>query len=188
MKLKIILLVAIIILVVFVSVFANQITQFVATVVDFRIFLNDEERNFDLPVVIIDNHTYIPLRELSENFGMGVEWDGENNKIYITQSQAISANKLLVEFISFNSAKNVYVITGPIIQIVGEYISGAPMLELGEIVIFELLPYAIVKTDNFGTSTMKRLYEEYYLSGDNQFLHYPMVFNVEDKSFSNYGN
>jgi len=102
--------------------------------------------------------------------------------------QPTSAIKLLVKSISFDPAKNVYIISGQTAQNIGEYPSGAPKLELGEIKNVELSPDEIVKCDNYETTTIKKLYEEYYLSEGNQFFHYPMVFDVDNKSFGNYGN
>ncbi|MBE7031940.1 MAG: hypothetical protein E7401_03140 [Ruminococcaceae bacterium] len=96
--------------------------------------------------------------------------------------------KLLVKSMNFDPAKNIYAISGEIAKIVGEYPSGAPLLELGETIIVELCPDEIVKCDSYDTTTIKKLYEDYYLSKDNQFLHYPMIFDVNNKSFINYGN
>jgi len=99
-----------------------------------------------------------------------------------------SSVKLLVKSISFDSAKNIYAISGETAEIAGEYPSGAPMLELGETITVELCSDEIVKCDNYDTTTIKKLYEDYYLSEDNQFLHYPMIFDVNNKSFINYSN
>ncbi|MBQ9758085.1 MAG: hypothetical protein IJW15_06730 [Clostridia bacterium] len=114
----------------------------------------------------------------------------------ITQEETAEPNltpstspvKLLVKSINFDPAKNIYAISGEIAKIVGEYPSGAPLLELGEAIIVELCPDEIVKCDSYDTTTIKKLYEDYYLSKDNQFLHYPMIFDVNNKSFINYGN
>lgn len=49
-----------------------------------KIFFNGKEIEFDLPVVTINNHTYIPLREAAEKADVGVEWNGEDNTIMLT--------------------------------------------------------------------------------------------------------
>jgi len=150
MKLKIIIPIIAIILVAFVSVFANQITQFVATIVDFRIFLNGEERNFDLPVVVIENHTYVPLRELSEQFGMNVEWDGDNNKIKIAQndiSQIFTSNDIydLNYAIGQTSAE--------FVEIFGSPIRIEPIFEgtWGDYVRYYHYDFGIVRVNPYGT-------------------------------------
>jgi ribosomal protein S4E len=103
--------------------------------------------------------------------------------------QQETPEKLLVESISFNSAKKVYAINGKKAKIVGVWEeSGAPKLELGETATVELSPNEIVKCDNYETTTIKKLYENHYLSEESQFQYYPMVFDVKDKSFGNYGN
>ena len=103
-------------------------------------------------------------------------------------TSSTSSVKLLVKFMNFDPAKDIYTISGEVAKIVGEYPSGAPMLELGETISVELYPDEIVKCDNYDTITIKKLYEDYYLSKDNQFLNYPMIFDVNNKSFINYGN
>lgn len=118
---------------------------------------------------------------------------------YETQSAVLAANKAAtnsstlpikvhVRSITFNPVKNVYIISGEETKFIGEYPSGAPMLKLGKTVAVELHPGEIVRCDGYKTTTIKRLYEDYYLSKDNQFLYYPMVYDANEKSFGNYGN
>ena len=75
-----------------------------------------------------------------------------------------SSIKLLVKTMSFDPAKNIYAISGETVKIVGEYPSGAPLLELGETIIVELCPDEIVKWDNYDTTTIKKLYEDCEIS------------------------
>ena len=42
---------------------------------DAKILFNDEEVDFQLPVVTIDENTYVPLREAAEKLGMTVDWN-----------------------------------------------------------------------------------------------------------------
>ena len=118
---------------------------------------------------------------------------------YETQSAALAAKKaatnsstvplkVWVRSITFNPAKNVYVISGEEAKVFGESPSGAPMLESGKPVTVELHADEIVRCDGYKTTTIKRLYEDYYLSKDNPFLYYPMVYDVNEKYFGNYGN
>lgn len=47
-------------------------------------YVNDAERELDSPVIIKNDRTLIPLRFISEAFGMNVRWDGEQKTVYIT--------------------------------------------------------------------------------------------------------
>ena len=47
------------------------------------ISIGDKTFESDVAPVAINNRTYIPLRIFSEGLGMDVEWDGENNRVYI---------------------------------------------------------------------------------------------------------
>ena len=67
-----------------IAVFANQFCTFTATKVDFKIEVNGEQKNFEMPTVIINDHTYLPLREIAETLGIGVEWVEKEQKIIIT--------------------------------------------------------------------------------------------------------
>ncbi len=48
-----------------------------------RIFFGDKKIKFDLPVVVIDNYTYIPLRETAEKFNIDIKWDKNESKIIL---------------------------------------------------------------------------------------------------------
>lgn len=50
---------------------------------------NTVEVNLDVPAQIINDRTMIPLRVVSECFGMNVDWDGDNNNIYLTSNDNI---------------------------------------------------------------------------------------------------
>jgi hypothetical protein len=60
-----------------------------AYVAQFKIVVNGGEQTFENPIVTINDRTYIPLREIGEVLGMNVEWDGENQKIIINNSQTL---------------------------------------------------------------------------------------------------
>jgi len=74
------------------AVSASNAESLAAYVTQFRVFVNGEERNFENPIVTINDRTYIPLREISEVLGMDVEWDEENRKIIINNSQLLASH------------------------------------------------------------------------------------------------
>ena len=39
----------------------------------------------DIAPVIVDERTLVPVRAISEAYGMAVEWDGETSSVYITR-------------------------------------------------------------------------------------------------------
>ena len=43
---------------------------------------------FSEPIVTISDKTYVPLRELCEKIGYGVEWNGEEDKITLTKDRS----------------------------------------------------------------------------------------------------
>ncbi len=47
--------------------------------------LNNSEIELDVPAKIIDDHTYVPLRAVSETLGADVQWDADTKSIYITK-------------------------------------------------------------------------------------------------------
>jgi len=65
-------------------VFANDIIHFDAYKSNVTISYNNRYLSFDLPVVTINGNTYVPLREAAENGNINVEWDGEAQKIILT--------------------------------------------------------------------------------------------------------
>jgi hypothetical protein len=71
---------------------ASNAESLSAYVAQFSVVVNGEERDFENPIVTINDRTYIPLREVGELFGMDVEWDGENQKIIINNSQNFSSH------------------------------------------------------------------------------------------------
>jgi len=68
-------------------VFAGDLLQLTAYIAPFRVIVNSVEKEFENPIVTINDRTYVPLREVGEVLGMNVEWDGENQKIIIGNSQ-----------------------------------------------------------------------------------------------------
>ena len=45
--------------------------------------VNGEEKTLDVPATLIDSRTLVPVRAISESFGLAVGWDGDNNIVSI---------------------------------------------------------------------------------------------------------
>ena len=45
--------------------------------------VNGEEKTLDVPATLIDSRTLVPVRAISESFGLQVGWDGDNNLVSI---------------------------------------------------------------------------------------------------------
>ena len=48
------------------------------------IFLDGREITSDVPPVIINGRTMVPLRAISEGMGMDVQWDADNYRVFIS--------------------------------------------------------------------------------------------------------
>lgn len=70
---------------------------------DVRVFINGEEITYEIPVVIRENRTLIPLRVVSENLGYNVEWSDAEKSVKITSDETE---------ILFHIGKNEYYING----------------------------------------------------------------------------
>lgn len=49
-----------------------------------KAFVNSKEYTLDVPVQIVNDRTFVPLRFVSESLGNNVEWDGSTQTITIT--------------------------------------------------------------------------------------------------------
>ncbi len=58
--------------------------EYIAKESDSVIELDGIEQEFDLPVVSIDDNTYVSLRQLYENLGYRVDWIEEENRIKVS--------------------------------------------------------------------------------------------------------
>lgn len=83
-----------------VSVLANDISQLIAEEVTFKIFVNQEEKTLNDKVILINNKTYVPLREVGEILQLDVEWSEENQSISINSKKETPKdnNQLLYPF------------------------------------------------------------------------------------------
>lgn len=50
-----------------------------------RMFINDEQIDLDVPPQLIDDRTMVPLRAVSEAFGLKVEWNDATSTVIITE-------------------------------------------------------------------------------------------------------
>ena len=51
--------------------------------------VNGEEKTLDVPATLIDSRTLVPVRAISESFGLQVGWDGENNIVSILSNTEV---------------------------------------------------------------------------------------------------
>ncbi len=51
--------------------------------------VNGEEKTLDVPATLIDSRTLVPVRAISESFGLAVAWDGDNNIVSILSNTDI---------------------------------------------------------------------------------------------------
>ena len=56
--------------------FAGDLRTFVATEADFPVMVNGSPVTLDMPVVTIQDRTYLPLRAMGDILGVSVDWDG----------------------------------------------------------------------------------------------------------------
>lgn len=86
----------------FINVYSEDIFFYKAYKTDSKIIYDGNEIEFEAPVVTIDNHTYIPLREAAEKMDISVNWNGEENKIILTEnSNDVYARELFNSLFKF---------------------------------------------------------------------------------------
>jgi N-acetylmuramoyl-L-alanine amidase len=67
----------------------NGETSMLLTIKSKTAVVNDKKVNLEAPAAIIENLTYVPLRFVSEQFGLNVDWDQSSKSVYLNQ-QALS--------------------------------------------------------------------------------------------------
>ena len=67
----------------FICAFAQSAEQLLAQIVNFRVFVDGSEQKFDLPIVTINDRTYIPVREVLEKMGLNISWNDDEMTIII---------------------------------------------------------------------------------------------------------
>lgn len=73
-------------------VLADSFRSFIAQEEDFPIMVDGNQINLDMPVVTIDDRTYLPLRALSETLGITVGWNGSKKQVEIFKDTVPSDN------------------------------------------------------------------------------------------------
>lgn len=63
---------------------------FEAKKVDFDILIHGRQEKFDLPITVINDNTYVPLRELCVKLKMDLDWDGYDKVIYISKKAPLA--------------------------------------------------------------------------------------------------
>jgi hypothetical protein len=64
-----------------VGVFAAD--QYVATIAKFRVYVNGSDYAGEKQPLVVNNSTYLPLRDLATALGTSVEWDGKERAVYV---------------------------------------------------------------------------------------------------------
>ena len=54
---------------------------------DNTMYVNSSAVALDSPACIIDERTLVPVRAISEAFGVGVDWDGSTSSVYLTEQK-----------------------------------------------------------------------------------------------------
>ena len=82
---KVIVLEIILILMVNMMVSSADITnELKAVVAPFKIIVDREEKAFEMPIIVINGRTYLPLRETAETLGIGIDWIAEEKTIVVS--------------------------------------------------------------------------------------------------------
>lgn len=66
--------------------FAQEGVLFDVIKYDFKLFWNGNELEFDSPVLLVNGQTYVPLRDMAEETGMDVNWNGDTREIRMTEA------------------------------------------------------------------------------------------------------
>lgn len=64
-------------------VFADEIRTFVATEAQFPVLVDGAPVQLDMPVVVIEGRTYLPLRAMGDVLNIFVDWDATNSQVII---------------------------------------------------------------------------------------------------------
>lgn len=98
-----------------VTVLADQNLIFTAEKADFKIEVDGEEKTFDMPIVTINDRTYLPLREMAETLGVGIEWLEDEQKIMIKSGIEFGDGEQLTN-INFQLCKSYTIDSGNILK------------------------------------------------------------------------
>ena len=88
---KVIILICILLILPVIHSFSQSVNQIIADVVNYRITVDDIDKQFENPIVTINDRVYIPLREVAETLGMNVEWDEGQKAVEIHSNKQTNA-------------------------------------------------------------------------------------------------
>ena len=69
------------------NIFVKAFEQIQAFIVDFKVNVNNQSTKLEDDIVVINNKTYLPLRDISEILGSDVEWNETTKTISINNKQ-----------------------------------------------------------------------------------------------------
>lgn len=84
---KIIILSPYIIIFLIYNVFAQDLGQYLANIVQYKIVFNGEQKDISNPIVTINDRTYLPVREVAEMLAIDIQWDDETQTILINSER-----------------------------------------------------------------------------------------------------
>jgi len=58
--------------------------EYIAHETNCSVVVNNEEQNYDCPIVTINDRTYVAIRDVFENLGYSVDWNEKDRSINIT--------------------------------------------------------------------------------------------------------
>ena len=79
-------------------------------VAPFKIIVDGEEKTFEMPIIVINGRTYLPLRETAETLGIGIDWIGEEKTIVVSTKEEVDFPYELNLFLYFETQGIVTVI------------------------------------------------------------------------------
>lgn len=71
--------------------YASPKTISEAQLVDFKVIVNNNEFESELPTVVIDGRTYLPLREYANELGLTVDWDAKTETITLNKFEFLES-------------------------------------------------------------------------------------------------
>lgn len=127
-----------------IPVIANNIDTFFAKKVDYPIMVNGETTKLNMPIVSIDDRTYIPLRSLCDVLGINIFWNEEYRRIEITKDTLYEKK----EGNSFMNIENIEIIDEYTIRFNGEEYIKESLFGVEALTKFNILEPELLKDEN----------------------------------------
>lgn len=77
------------------SVFAGKASMN-ASIADYKIIVNNEEKEISNPILVMNNRTYLPVREVSEILNLYIVWEEESKTIKISNIGIVNKSNVAV--------------------------------------------------------------------------------------------